>query len=289
MMFYMIKKFFGRFRAHRVRLEEWFGYCFLWRKRAAFILSVFCLAAKTAQAHAAQEPAMPPHLIQSVQDKDIYEGMAALRMMQCTTLKEEDCALAYENVKESVLRVQMGIAHGSGVIWEFTPEEIVIATNRHVLEYWDDSESYVYFPQGYYVDAHVLGVSKQYDVGFLAVDIGQFHDTELLRFQSVPVDETVYSGLGQGDRMFTVEAASEADSGQFYEGTVEDTYRYIEDLGAFMLYGHGFAKEGMSGGGTFDGRGYLIGMTTGGTMLGETASVPLPDIIKAYDEMTAGP
>ena len=72
---------------------------------------------------------------------------------------------------------------------------------------------------------------------------------------------------------------------RYYEGTVEDPYKYIEDFDAYMLYGHGFAKSGMSGGGAFDGRGFLIGMTTGGTLQNETASVPLPDIIAAYDEV----
>jgi hypothetical protein len=52
-----------------------------------------------------------------------------------------------------------------------------------------------------------------------------------------------------------------------------------------MLYGHGFAKAGMSGGGTFDGYGHLIGMICGGTQQNETASVPLPSIIAAYKEI----
>lgn len=282
------KKPFRKFRIYRIDSVSMSDCFSRWKRRLGRSLFTLCIALVPMCTDAAQKPDLPPHLIQSVQDKDIYEGMAALNMMQCPALEEPDCDLAYEKIKNSVVRIQMGNAHGSGIIWEMTPQMLVIATNGHVLEYWDDSDSYVYFPQGYYADARVIGISGQYDVGFVSVDVGQFDYAQLLELRSVPVDETVYSGLEQGSLMFSVDCASGTDGGQFYEGTVEDVHKYIEDLGAYMLYGHGFAKEGMSGGGTFDGRGYLIGMTTGGTVMNETASVPLPDIIEAYGEITAG-
>ena len=54
---------------------------------------------------------------------------------------------------------------------------------------------------------------------------------------------------------------------------------------AYMLYGHGYARTGMSGGGIFDGYGNLIGMITGGTLRNEIAGVPLNDIVEAYEEI----
>lgn len=228
---------------------------------------------------------LPPHLIQTVTDQDIYEGMLALGFLQTPVLETPDCGLAYENVKNCVVRIQMGNAHGSGIIWEMTPEEIVIVTNKHVLDYWNEKNSYVHFLGGYDVDARIVGVSKQYDIGFLTVDSGQFTYEELQEFRSVRADVDVFNALEQGDIMFSINSGSKTESAQYYEGTVEDTHRYIEDFEAYMLYGHGFAKAGMSGGGTFDGRGFLIGMTTGGTLQNETAGVPLPDIIEAYEEI----
>lgn len=228
---------------------------------------------------------LPPHLIQTVTDRDIYEGMLELGFLETPVLETPDCGLAYENVKNCVVRVQMGNAHGSGIIWEMTPEEIVIVTNKHVLDYWNEKNSYVHFLGGYDVDAQILGVSKQYDIGFLIVDSGQFNYMELQELRSARADLDVYEELEQGDIMFSIDSGSKTESAQYYEGTVEDTHRYIEDFEAYMLYGHGFAKAGMSGGGTFDGRGFLIGMTTGGTLQNETAGVPLPDIIEAYEEI----
>lgn len=229
-----------------------------------------------------------PHLIQTVTEQDICEGMRALDLFKTPVLETEDCAKAYENVKSCVVRVQMGNAHGSGIIWEITSEKIIVVTNKHVLEYWRDEDSYVYFEQGHYADAAVIGVSEQYDVGFLGIDTYQFSYEELEQFRSARTNETVYDGLRQGDVMFSVDSGSATEEGQYFEATVEDPHRYIEDFEAYMLYGHGYAREGMSGGGTFDGRGYLIGMTTGGTYWNETAGVPLPDIVEAYKTVVQG-
>lgn len=231
---------------------------------------------------------LPPHLIQTVTDRDIYEGMLALGFLETPVLETPDCDRAYENVKKCVVRVQMGNAHGSGIIWEMTPEEIVVVTNKHVLDYWREENSYVHFLGGYDVDAKVLGISERYDIGFLSVDSGQFTYDELKELRSARVDLNVYVELEQGDIMFSVDSGSMTEPAQYYEGTVENTHRYIEYFEAYMLYGHGFAKAGMSGGGTFDGRGFLIGMTTGGTPQNETAGVPLPAIIEAYEEIVKG-
>ena len=226
-----------------------------------------------------------PHLIQTVTEQDIYEGMLALGYLETPALEKEDCARAYENVKDCVVRIQMGNAHGSGIIWELSPETIVIATNKHVLDYWGEEHSFVHFPQGFDVDAKILGTSKALDVGFVIVDCGQFTYEVLQRIRYARVDGDVFQGLGQGTEMFLVDAGFMEDEAQYYVGTVEEPYRYIADFDACMLYGYGFVKAGMSGGGIFDGRGFLIGMTTGGTLRNEVAGVPLPDIIAAYEEV----
>lgn len=248
----------------------------------AIVITVACGASFSVRA---EESALPPHLIQTVTEHDIYEGMLALGYLETPVLETSNCEQAYENVKNCVVSVQMGNARGSGIIWELTPERIVIATNRHVLDHWKEERSYIHFAQGYDVDARVLGVSDEFDVGFLTVDNGHFTYSELQELRYACADMDVYHGLQQGDTMFLVDSGSETAVTRYYEGTVEDPYRYIEDFEAYMLYGHGFAKAGMSGGGTFDGRGFLIAMTTGGTLQNETAGVPLPDIMKAYEEI----
>ena len=81
---------------------------------------------------------LPPHLIQSVSGQDIYEGMLAFNLFYCPVLEEEDARLACENVRNSVVRVEMGSVYGSGVIFRMTADGVIIATNRHVLDYWQE-------------------------------------------------------------------------------------------------------------------------------------------------------
>lgn len=243
------------------------------------------IAAALAVSHPVYAEELPPHLIQTVTEQDIYEGMLALGYLETPVLEMEDCRRAFENVKDCVVRIQMGNAHGSGIVWEITPEQIIVVTNRHVLDYWKEDNSYVHFLQGCDVDAQILGVSEQFDAGFVAVDCGQLTYEKLQEIRYACADEEAYDSLQPGDLMFLIDPGTVGEQAQYYEGSVGDSYRYIEDFDAYMLYGYCFAKAGMSGGGTFDGQGYLIGMTTGGTPQNEAASVPLPDIIAAYEEV----
>ena len=240
------------------------------------------------------EDAAPPHLIQTVSEQDIYESMLALGLLESKVLPTGDCGKAYENVKACVVSVNMGNAHGSGVIWEMTPEQTIIVTNKHVLEYWDELTSYVSYPQGYVVDARILGTSDEHDVGFLVMENDQFCYDELEKLCYVRKDMEAFNALESGDEMFCMGAESSVNSHDktttdneesYYIGNIGDVNRYIDEFGEYMIYGLGFAKPGMSGGGTFDAKGNFIGMISGGTSEDETASVPLSVIIEEYDKI----
>lgn len=233
----------------------------------------------------AEEYSLPPHLIQSVSVQDIYEGLIALDMLQCPVLGREDPEAACENVKDSIVRIDMGGAYGSGVIFRMTAEGAVIATNRHVLAYWDDESGVVCFPQGWYVSARMLGYSETCDVGFLRVDKEELGLEALMELRSVPVDEAVYDSLQGGETAFTLGADRAQNEIIYQEARVEETDRYIGTFGGEMLYGRGFAKEGMSGGGIFDCYGHLIGLLAGGTFQDEIAGVPPGEVERAYREI----
>lgn len=231
--------------------------------------------------------AQTPHLIQTVTEQDIFEGMLSLGLLECSVLETNDCEAAYENVKDCIVQLRMRNAYGSGVIWEMTPERIIIVTNKHVLDYWEDEISYVRFPQGYFTGAEILIISEEYDIGFLAVSNTEFDYRELEQIRYVHHDAELYQALCSGDDMFCVGVTDVVDDQEmfFFQGSVADTWRYIEEFEEYMLYCYGHAREGMSGGGSFDGKGNLIGIISGATMTGETASVPLPIIIETYEEI----
>ena len=256
-------------------------------KRLLLLFVIMYLTVTPPEIQAARQTgnSMPPHLIQTVTQQDNYESMIRLGILECPVLETADCEKAYENVKSCVVRVGMGNAYGSGILWKLTPDQVIIATNRHVLDYWRDEDSYILFPQGYYMEAGIIGVSDQYDIGFLAVDNRQFTYRELESLRSASVETDVYEQLEQGDAMFCAGAGPETGEMLFYQAQLEDTHRYIADFDAYMLYGYGFARTGMSGGGIFDGYGHLIGMVTGGTLQNEIAGVPLPDLAEAYRDI----
>lgn len=227
----------------------------------------------------------PPHLIQTVTEQDIFEGQLALGLLESPVLAEGDSAAAYENVKNCIVRIHMGNAYGSGVILKITPADVIIVTNKHVLSYWDETVSYVQFPQGFFTEARVLGTAEEHDIGFLAVDNREFALHELGQLRYVHWDMESYQAMKAGDSIFCTGAGdmAEADgTDSFYPGSVGDMYLYIDDFEEYMILAYGYAREGMSGGGTFDSRGNFIGMISGATMSGETASVPLPVILEAY-------
>lgn len=236
------------------------------------------------------EESQAPHLIQTVTERDIFEGKLALGFLESPVLTTGDCGLAYENVKNCIVRIHMGNAYGSGVVFQITPECVVIVTNKHVLSYWDDPVSYVQFPQGYFTQARVLGTSAEHDIGFLAVDNQEFDYEELEQLRYVHWDMDSYQAIQAGAAIFCTGAGDEVEADgtdSFYQGSVGDMNYYIDDFGEYMIYGYGYAREGMSGGGTFDSYGNFIGMISGATMSGETASVPLPAILEAYGDIRA--
>lgn len=233
----------------------------------------------------AGELTLPPHLIQSVSEEDIYEGMLALDLFYCPVLEEPDLEAACENVAGCVVRIDMGKAYGSGVIFRLTEEGAVIATNRHVLAYWRDESGVVRFPKGYYAGARVLGSSERCDVGFLLVDREEIGLSALSALRCVYTDESAYAGLRMGEPVFILGADRNEEETIYQEAVLEDKDRYLEEFDGEMLYGHGFAKEGMSGGGIFDGCGRLIGLLTGGTDQNEFAGVPVDQAAQAYREV----
>ncbi len=256
--------------------------------RKSLIISavILCCAVVMPEGRAwAKEASLPPHLIQTVSGQDIYEGMLALGMLTCPVLKEADADAAYENVKNSVVRLDMGEACGSGVIFCLTADAVIIATNRHVLEYWDEDSGVVCFQQGYFADATALGSASESDVGFLRVENGELGFDTLMTLRSVCMDEVLFDDGEAQIEGFCVGMNRGEQEPVFHEAVLEKEERYIEFFQGDMLYGHGFAKEGMSGGGIFDCHGRLLGLLAGGNHQNKIAGVSADRVAAAYREV----
>lgn len=256
-----------------------------WKYFVRIIMLLIILASNSRTVLASDYEKQPPHLIQSVSEKDIFEGLLELGFLQCDTPANENSDEAYEIVKDCVVRIDMGKAYGSGVVWEITPDRIVIVTNQHVLAYWNESVGIISFPQGFCTGARILGSSSEYDIGFLEVEQRALAYEQLTKLRYVRREPESYEKLYKKAELFTIGSGKQMGELEYHKGIVIDKKCYIEIFDSDMLYASGFAKSGMSGGGTFDAKGNLVGLLAGGTENDKTASVPLPLIYEAYMEV----
>lgn len=169
----------------------------------------------------------------------------------------------------SCVRIQAEGHHGSGSIYRFLEDEIIIATNYHVLQYWNE-DSYVTFFNGAVGNGSIVTISEQEDVGFLCVQTAFLSAEELEGLHAVNGSE---SSLTRGDTLYMVDIASDVWQPEVYEGQVLEPCRYLEEFQTEMLYGESLFKPGMSGCGVFDREGNYVGMLTAGTDQNEIAAV----------------
>lgn len=83
-----------------------------------------------------EEIVVLPPLIQATTLESDYRTMARLGLAATSCSEQGDLRQAYENVLCSCVRIQIGEHYGSGSIYRMLEDEIIIVTNRHVLQYW---------------------------------------------------------------------------------------------------------------------------------------------------------
>ena len=179
------------------------------------------------------------------------------------------------SVQTSCVRIQADGHYGSGSLLEVSENELIIVTNRHVLQYWNE-DSYVTFFNGASCGGEVLWLSEEADIGFLKANLQTLSEEEKRDLQAI---EIAGESPQKGDYFFMIDMASDVWNKKLYEGQILEPKIYIEEFGTDMLYGESCFSPGMSGCGIFDMQGRYIGMLTGGTQQNEIAAVPA-DAIK---------
>lgn len=264
-------------------------------KRFCLLLIVLLLGlvptgASEVNVYAAEEEIQLPTLIQTTTLESDYKAITGLGLAFTPLTSKEDLQQAYENILCSCVRIQVEGHYGSGSIYKMLENEIIIVTNRHVLQYWNE-DSYVTFFNGAAMGGVLLGISEEADVGFISVPAAGFTYGELLGYRNVraavePVsdeeDDTYIDTFSVGSKIFFVNMASDWKSPDRIDGEIISPLIYLEDFQTEMLYGTGEAVPGMSGCGVFDGYGHYLGMVTGGTLQGEIAAVPAKTINGEY-------
>ncbi|MDE6890698.1 MAG: serine protease [Lachnospiraceae bacterium] len=233
-----------------------------------------------------------PPLIQTTTLEGDYKALAGLELAVTPVLSGEDGERAFENILCSCVRIQTREHYGSGSIYKMLENEMIIVTNRHVLQDFD-KDSYVTFFNGAAGFGEVFYISDRADVGFIRIPTASFPYEELLTFRNIRLrgKEDDEKGKGQeenlpvsGSEIFCVDMANHFTTPVMKRGELISASVYLDDFGTEMLYGNGSAEPGMSGSGVFDGFGNYLGMLTGATGQGEIAAVPADTVRVEYEK-----
>lgn len=226
------------------------------------------------------------HLIQTTSYEDEYKGALHLGLLEITAMKEGDITTVKDKVSPCIVRIHCGGYVGSGIIISLLEENAVIVTNTHLMQY--DVAGEVEFYQGFTAEGNLVAYSDQYDMAFLKVPLERIpmEEWECLRYVDTGFE---YEQAASGDAVIQIGSVKEP-AGDGYIGSILSTEQYIPEYGVEMLKTGCQAYTGMSGGGVFDQRGYLLGMITGGDMTEAsrnegtevTYCIPLPAILQEY-------
>ena len=224
-------------------------------------------------------------LIQATSLEEDYRGAAKLGLLVTRRAVGGEVEEAFENVLCSCVRVKVEGHYGSGSIYKMLEDEVIIVTNRHVLQYWNE-DSYVTFFNGRAAEGTLIGVSEEADLGFIGIPTAGFTYEELLTYRNIRVAQMLENEIAsekvpaEGSELFMVDIASKWNTPVMMEGQLISPLMYLEDFQTEMLYAKGEAISGMSGGGVFDAYGNYLGMLTGATLQNELAAVPAETITK---------
>lgn len=208
---------------------------------------------------------------------------------------------------------------GSGVIIEITDNRLVIATAGHVVGhdmllydptdnithnykvyFWDPETDFSYYnadPElGFNAPADLLYCSADHDIAFLTVSTDQLDRTVKQSIRYAPLDRAAYDALVPGDPAFTyalryTERNVNPNQTKVFlnplncpckitDAWVYDDYSEDNMIAAFY---HVLPIPGMSGCGTFDAKGNLVGIAVNGGG-NEACSVPLPTVLEEYEK-----
>ncbi len=188
---------------------------------------------------------------------------------------------SYGQVRNSIVKIDMGDLSGSGVVLEITDTQFVIVSCGHLLETYDSGV--VTFSNGAVTVGWVKGISQKYDAGIMVVDVEDVEKEKRGYIKAVPYDADVFAQVKEGDTIFQV-GSSSGVAADFYIGTLSAKEWFFEEFDEYMLYNFCKATPGMSGGGCFTEEGYLIGLVSGSYME-ESCALPLPAILEVYEEL----
>lgn len=202
-------------------------------------------------------------LIQATTYDEEYCGAVRLGAFTMPEIIDKKEDRLYEEASGCVVRIVMGQYAGSGLIWRMEEDGMVLVTNKHLLR--ESAYGIVTFSNEMALQAEVLYFSQEYDLGFLFIPREVLH-ADILRncYEVRKTKEGIKQTGEQLEEQKIIQiASSQQVAADCYKGTSKKIV-FVPEFQAFMLETECFSKAGMSGGGVFDEKGYLIAMIAGG-------------------------
>lgn len=202
-------------------------------------------------------------LIQTTTYEEEYYGAVRLGAFTMPEIIDKKEDRLYEEASGCVVRIVMGQYAGSGLIWRMEEDGMVLVTNKHLLR--ESAYGIVTFSNEMALQAEVLYFSQEYDLGFLFIPREVLH-ADILRncYEVRKTKEGIKQTGEQLEEQKIIQiASSQQVAADCYKGTSKKIV-FVPEFQAFMLETECFSKAGMSGGGVFDEKGYLIAMIAGG-------------------------
>ncbi|MBQ7766152.1 MAG: trypsin-like peptidase domain-containing protein [Lachnospiraceae bacterium] len=205
-----------------------------------------------------------------------------------TVFGEIDREELLEKLKSSVIRIEADARDesgavitlgGSGVIIDITDSYIDIVTASHVVE--QTAKPLVYFYGGGIAYGSVLAYGKYSDVAFIRVEVDDASESVMEVIGEAHIaDNEAYSALVTGESVYMLGSSARVAE-DVVQGTVKEMYVFVALFQNEMLVCCGAVTDGMSGGGTFDAQGNLIGVLVGTNDV-DAVSVAITDVLSEY-------
>ena len=182
-----------------------------------------------------------------------------------------------------VLKIETPYLSGQGVLYSCEGENAYILTAGHMMLGMNiGTECDVTFVvSGDTKKATLLYLSENADIAIL-----QAAKDDFKRAKPAAFEVSRYDALKEGDtvRFLCYEEGMDVEA---TEGTVTDTWIYLDDFGINMMLVEAETHSGMSGCGVYDAEGYLVGILCGSSEDGTEAAI-LPLSIIRSEIMQAG-
>lgn len=182
-----------------------------------------------------------------------------------------------------VLKIETPYLSGQGVLYSYKGENAYILTAGHMMLGMNiGTECDVTFGvSGDTKKATLLYLSENADIAILQAAKDDFKGAGPAAFEV-----SRYDALKEGDTVRFLCYEEETDV-SVTEGTVTETWIFLDDFGINMMLVEAETHSGMSGCGVYDAEGYLVGILCGSSEDGTEAAI-LPLSIIRSEIMQAG-